>query len=172
MDERERFQFYFRQHWIRLLGPLAWMIILSIVILGIGYLSFFSVHINDPSSRHAVLLLLFACFMFVHLRFLVRFYAHWLHIIIVTDRKVHRIKKTLLAFDDHQTVDLWTVQDINKRQHGIIQYLFNFGTIVLEAQDTQIRLHFIPHVDRMHQRFSHLREMAREHGMRRDVASS
>jgi len=84
-----------------------------------------------------------------------------MYIIVVTDRKIHRIKKTLLAVNDHQTIDLWVLQDIFKSQHGLVQNLFGFGTLIMEAQETQLRLHFIPGVQDKYLAIMKLREQAR-----------
>lgn len=53
------------------------------------------------------------------------------------------------------------LQDINKCQHGIIQNLFGFGSLILEAQDTTLRLHFVPNVNKKYVHLMHLRERAR-----------
>ncbi len=164
-DTHEVLQFYFRQHWIRLVVPFAWMMFWITLVIIAGYIAFFSVGVSDSFTRHGILIGLFLIFAFVQWRFLVRFYAYALYVIVVTDRKVHRIKKTLLTYNDHQTIDIWTLQDIHKNQHGIIQYLFNYGTIILESQETVLRLHFVPRVDKIYQLFSHVRELAREHSM-------
>lgn len=166
-DTHEVLQFYFRQHWIRLVVPFLWTLFWMVAVVIAGYVAFFSIGVNDAFTRQGILIGLFLVFAFVQWRFLLRFYMYALYVIIVTDRKVHRIKKTLLTHNDHQTIDIWTLQDIHKSQHGIIQYLFNYGTIALESQDTVLKLHFIPRVDRIYDRLSHVREIAREHGMMR-----
>ena len=164
-DEHEVLHFYFRQHWIRLLKPFLWMILWIFLVILAGYTAFVRVGVNDPFTRHGILMGLFLVFAFVQWRFLVRFYAYALYVIIVTDKKVHRIKKTLLTHNDHQTIDIWTLQAIHQSQLGVVQYLFNYGTIVLESQDTVLKLHFIPRVDRIYEKLLHIRELAREHSM-------
>lgn len=164
-DEREVLQFYFRQHWIRLVVPCLSMVLWTAAIIVAGYAALVHIGIDDAFTRHGILIGLFLCFAFVQWKFLVRFYAYALYVIIVTDTRVHRIKKTLLTYNDHQTIDIGTLQDISKSQHGIIQYFFNYGTIFLEAQDTILKLHFIPRIDRIHEKLSHVRELARERGI-------
>jgi len=164
-DAHEVLHFYFRQHWIRLVVPFFWMIFWMAAVIFAGYAAFIAIGVNDSFTRHGILMGLFLVFAFVQWRFLIRFYDYALYIIIVTDRKVHRVKKTLLTHNDHQTIDIWTLQDIHKSQHGVIQSLFNYGTIILESQDTVLKLHFIPKVDRIYDRLSHVRELAREHAM-------
>ncbi len=161
-DEREQFQFYFHQHWIRLVKPFLTTAFWSAVVIAAGYTLFFNFEVTNPQNRHGMLIALFCIFAVVHLSFMMRFYTYFLYVIVVTDRRVHRIKKTLLSIDDHQTIDIWTFQDIHKWQHGPIQNLLGFGTLVLESNDTELRLHFVPRIARIHERISHIREQARE----------
>ncbi len=72
------------------------------------------------------------------------------------------MKKTLLIFDDHQSIDLWMLQDILKCQHGVIQNVFGFGSLILEAQETVLRIHFVPWVTNKYKRLMSLREQARQ----------
>ncbi len=163
-DEREHFQFYFRQHWIRLLKPFVVTILWTICIIGAGYMMFLVLQVTDPQTRHGLIVALFMIFAAVHLSFLRRLYTYFLYVIIVTDRRVHRIKKTLFATDDHQSMDLWMFQDIHKWQHGPIQNLLGFGSLIMEAQDTTLKLHFVPRIARIYDKISHLKEVARERG--------
>jgi hypothetical protein len=162
-DKGEEFQFYFRQHWVRLWWPfcrlLGWTIVLVVGAM-IANATF-----GDPTAvnmRHAVLLILCLLFIFVHCSFLAAFYKYFLYIIIVTDKKVHRIKKTLLLTDDHQSIDLWTLEDITKNQHGIVQNILGFGTLVLvmQTQDA-LKIHFTPFISTKHEMIMRLREGAR-----------
>ena len=157
----EEFRFYFRQHWIRLLWPLSRVLLYTAVTI-LGLILLFSiVGIDDPPMRSFLFLLLITFFVASHIAFLVRFYRYFLYVIILTDRRVHRIKRTLLAFDDHQSIDLAAIQDIQKFQHGVVQNLFGFGSIILEAQDTLLRIHFIPRIAKVYEQLLHLHREAR-----------
>ncbi len=162
-DKGEEFQFYFRQHWIRLWWPFCKVIGWTAVIIVGAMIA--SATFGDPSTanmRHAFLLILGLLFLSVQFSFLASFYKYFLYVIIITDKKVHRIKKTLLLTDDHQSIDLWTLEDITKNQHGIIQNLFGFGTLVLvmQTQDA-LRIHFTPFISIKHEMIMRLRENAR-----------
>lgn len=158
--EGEQFQFFFRQHWIRMLRPFSRYLLSLAAIIGVGYVSVGLLEL-DASTRHLGLVVLLLLFILTNLIFLASLYRYFLYVIIVTDRKVHRIKKTLLATNDHQSIELWGVQDIFKSQHGIMQNLFGFGTIIMEAQDTQFRIHFIPGIEEKYQALMRMREHAR-----------
>ncbi len=168
----EEFHLYYHQHWIRLLWPFTKLLAWNVLIASIGYLTFVPFPIEDNMTRRALLVLFTVFFLFAHCEFLARFYRYFLSIVVVTDRKVHRIKKTLLTIDDHQSVDLWMLQDMMKSQHSIVQKIFGFGSITLEAQDTILRLHFVPHIHEMYEKIMFLREQARIRTIRVDTDSA
>lgn len=161
-DPEEKFMFFFRQHWIRLLRPLVRMLLEAAGIILAFYLTLGPMRPDDPTLLHAIVLLLCVLFWGTQLEFLVRFYRHFLYVAVVTNRKIHRIKKTFLTVDDHETIDLQALQDIRKAQHGPIQNMFGFGSLILEAQNTKLKLHFVPRIGRTYNQLMTLRERVRE----------
>lgn len=162
-DQGEEFQFYFRQHWIRLWWPLRRLILWILAIATGTVIAAITFNTDETAGmRHAVLLILCLAFLFAQLSFLAAFYKYFLYVIIVTDKKVHRIKKTLLTVDDHQSIDLWNLEDITKNQHGLIQNILGFGTLVLvmQTQDA-LKIHFTPFISTKHEQIMHFREQAR-----------
>lgn len=157
----EQFRFYFRQHWIRLLWPLTKLCGWCVLIVGIGSITFVEIGIESPVERRILLLLLCGAFVVAQVEFLVRWYTYFLYVVVATDRKIHRIKKTLVSIDDHQSIDLWMLQDIHKTQRGIVQNVFRYGTVFLEAQETVLRIHFIPRVAKVYDKLMSLKEQAR-----------
>jgi hypothetical protein len=157
----EHFQFYFRQHWIRLMPPAGRLILINALLFTMGYTIFVLVGVEEDAARRSILGLLATFFVVAHLEFLTRFYRYFLYTLIVTDKKIHRIKKTFLAIDDHQSIDVWMLQDIFKCQHGIVQNIFGYGTLTFEAQETSLRIHFVPSINKRYNQLLHLREQAR-----------
>ncbi len=156
-DRDEVVHFFFRQHWIRLLRPLIRMIVWS-VLLGIALV--FTRQISAPgqqTTRHVMLFLLCLLFLYSQFEFLNEFYRHFLYVLVVTNRKIHRIKKTLFVLDEHQSIDVTALQDVHKGQHGVIQNIFRFGTLTLEAQESVLRIHFVPDVQRKYNAILQLR---------------
>lgn len=162
-DSEENFIFFFRQHWVRLIPRLARLALQTLIVIGVGWISFVTVELDNESTDHVLALILVFAFLITQFELLIVFYRYFMRITIFTDRKVHRIKKTLLLIDEHQSIDLWMLQDIRKNQHGMFQRLFGYGTLILEAQDTQVRLHFVPGVQKKADILLQLRERAREH---------
>lgn len=144
-----------------MLWPVAKLVLWNTVVFGIGYSIFFMTFIEDDLTRRLALSLLTLFFVLVYFEFLVRFYRYLLYVVVVTDKKVHRIKKTIITLDDHLSVDLWMMQDIEKSQNGIMQNLLRFGTIILEVQETVMRLHFVPNIASKYEQIMYLREQAR-----------
>lgn len=163
-DQGEEFQFFFRQHWIRLWRPLRALLLWTL--LGVAGL-YASSHAFTGDSALPVgqimIVALVVLLVLAELTFLIKFYKYFLYVIIVTDKKIHRIKKTLLTVDDHQSIDLWTLEDISKNQHGVIQNLLGFGTLhlIMQDKDTTMRIHFTPFINKKHELIMRLREHAR-----------
>lgn len=162
-DRGEAFEFYYHQHWIRLLWPVVRLVAWN-ALIGTAFVTMLSADLfTDPLTRHTILTILTGFFVLTHFDFLLRFAHYLLYVIVVTDKRVHRIKKTLLTLDDHESTDLWVLQDIDKRQHGIIQNLLGYGSLILQAQDTQVRIHFTPRIAQRYAALTRLREQARIH---------
>lgn len=156
----ERFCFSFRQHWVRLTGPFTRLAFWTTFLLVAGYVTFNGISIPDPRTRHLVLMFFAAFFLFSQWEFLAALYRHFLYVIIVTDKKVHRIKRTLFLLDEHQIVDLRMLQDIQKSQRGPVQNMLGFGSLTLEAQETILKVHFTPRITRIYEELMHLRDKA------------
>lgn len=142
IDPQERIEFFFRQHWIRLLPPLFTTAGASASILALGWIS---------SSDHVILVALSICFILVHLRFLQFVYRHFLQLVIVTGTKIHYIKRTLLSINTHHTIDLRMLQDVVRNQSGPVQTVFRYGSIHLDFGIHEQRIHFVPKISTVHQ---------------------
>lgn len=160
MDETEIFQFYYCQHWLRLLRSAGvlflWMIGFAVLTYVTGVWT-----IEDALTRRVITIGLALFFLIPNITFLVRLYTYFLYVVIVTDRKVHRFKRTLLAMDRHENIDLSVLQDLQKSQRGIVQNMLGFGTLILEAQNTQLIIHFTPRIDTVYNAIIQLRGNAR-----------
>lgn len=164
MDGSETFQFYYRQHWMRLSRVAQGFILGSITYAAALWLL---ADTPDEPTRHLLLLIATSTFALLHLVLLARLYTYFLYMIIVTDAKVYRIKQTLLTVDDRQTLDLWSLSDVTMQQHGIVQNILGFGTIILLGNE-ELRIHFTPRIREKVHRVSVLRTKARGRAMTGD----
>lgn len=160
-DPDERCQFYFRQHWIRLLWPSVRLFVWSLFVGIALWLLLVIFTVENVSMRHTALVFLAATWIFAHVVFLTSVYRHFLYVIVVTNQRIHRIKRTLVTHDDHQTIDLQMLQDVHKSQHGPVQNMLGFGTLTFEAQETVLKLHFIPHVADKYERILRIKQAER-----------
>lgn len=169
MDPTEEFRFYFRRHPIRLWSSigimLVWMLIFA---LGVYATGVYAMQDRYTARITAAILCLFL--VIPQMAFIIRLYGYYLRIVIVTDKKVHQFKRTLLAVDRHESVDLWVLQDIAKSQRGLIQNLLGFGSIKLEAQNSRMTIHFAPRIDETYNLIVGLREEARRRMLPRQRA--
>lgn len=156
----QKFQFYFRQHWMRMLWPLVRTALLTMLIIAITIFAFTGAA-ESQGARMTTAGFLLVSLLFIQFWFLTRFYRYFLHVTVVTDTRVHSVRKTLLTYDEHESIDLWLLQDVRKVQRGPVQNAFGFGSIHLESADMQLRLHFVPHVSERYADILRLLEMAR-----------
>lgn len=164
MDPGEEFRFYFMQHWLRLYRTVGLLIVWMIAFVAVTYASNVFA-ITDDSTRRALVVILCGFFLIPQFIFLTKYYKYFLYMVVVTDKKIHLFKRTLVTTDRHESVDLWVLQDIDKSQRGIFQNLFGFGSLRLEAQNSQMTVHFIPHINKVHMSIVQLREQARRRTM-------
>lgn len=161
MNPGETLQFYYRQHWMRLARATQAFIAGTAVY---AMTLWFVAGIPEDDNRQLLLVFATAAYMLLHLVLLGRIYRHFLYVIVVTDSKIYRIKKTLVAVDDRQTIDLWSLSDVTMRQHGLFQNLFGFGTLVLHGNE-EMKIHFTPRIREQLHRISGLRAQARSRFM-------
>lgn len=149
--DNEEYDFHYYRHWIKFVLPFAIMSVGYVVIFLI-FTAFVQQEVEDALVRHTFLAICIFLTLLLHFNFLKEFYVRFLYVVIVTDKTVHRIRKTLFFTDDHQSIHLKSVQDVKKIKHGILPNLFNYGKITLEAQETTLALHYVPKVKRVHEK--------------------
>ncbi len=165
-DAQEMLQFYFRQHWIRLLWPLLRTVFFTALIVLAGWAA-----LAERIAPHAMLITLALLFILCHLLFLGRLYRHFLTLVIVTDRKVHYIKKTLLSVNDQHSIDFHILQNVLSRQVGVVQSLFGYGSLILDTRIRELRVHFVPRIGWVYGRIMELRQQNILASMERDPHS-
>lgn len=160
-DYDEVFILFFRQHWVRLVPRVLRIGFEVALVAAAAWVTFVGFDLADASTDRLIGAVLTFAFLVTQFELLVVFYHYFLRVTIFSDKKVHRIRKTLLLIDDHRSIDIAMLQDIRKVQHGLLQTLLGYGSLILEAQESQLRLHFVPHVQRKVEILLELRERAR-----------
>lgn len=118
----------FRRHWISIFNTLLSIPGLLILL----FLIFINLPVFLAGLGHLNLLLAFAftlIHVLIHRQFLTIF-RYFLETVIVTDRRVVVVDKSVFFKDSKNSVDLATVQDIQKKQDGFFESFFNYGSLI------------------------------------------
>lgn len=125
---------YFRKHWIQILPRLAVLPPLLILTV-LGFIFF------EPLSKpglfgelgvvFVILLLTYA----IHRMFAAVFHFY-LHTVIITNYRIVEVDRSVFFKDSKTSIDLANVQDIQKRQSGLMETLFNYGSLVIILSGT------------------------------------
>lgn len=135
---------YFRKHWITLLHRLAAIpVLVFLTILGF----FFLEPLSQSGLLVGVLTLMGFCLLLygIHRQFLVIFHFY-LHTYILTNYRIVEVNRSVFMHDTKKSIDLSTIQDIQKKQYGLVQSILNYGslTIVLSGTSENVVMTFVP----------------------------
>lgn len=141
----ERIDTVIRRHWLSLLrdaSPALGITLLTVLawFLPIG-------PDVDPAARHLIVIVLCILLIALHGYFASRLYGHFLRALVLTDRKLHHIRKTLVHRDDQRSIEFPILLNVRKHQRGIHQALLKYGSLILETPETSLTLRFVPRVD-------------------------
>ena len=117
----------FRKHWIAVLPTLLSMPGLLIVL----FLLFSNLSLLVRQGHWVAYLMVFALgglHALIHRQFLALFH-YYLDTVILTDRRVVMVDKSVFFKDSKTSIDLVNVQDIQKHQVGIFQNFLNYGSL-------------------------------------------
>ncbi len=133
-----------RRHWIGLVGSIVAGAILVVALLfGLSlYPSLF------PTGNPPFDALLMPVFLFIVLIALGTYIVAWVYLnnkFFLTNESVIQEIQTSLFAHNEQTVSLANIEDASYTQSGILQMLFNYGSIRLstEGDETTYRFHYV-----------------------------
>lgn len=131
MPDEEVIEF-FRRHWLvlipELLPFLLYMTGLIVFVSSIGRFRFPT--LNEPFFQLLVLLALIGTAFFIH-RFFLKMIEYFLVKVIITNFRVIEVRKSLFLTDDKHTIVMKRIQDIQKKQKGIVKNLIKVGELVI-----------------------------------------
>lgn len=159
LDRSEQPILTFHQHWMRLVKPTFHALGWTILFCASPLIALLDLPLDD-GERRILLMATAPLFLFAQFIFITQLYRYFLYIVVITESRVHRLKKTMLTIDEHESVDLRMLQDIERVQIGVIQNLFRYGTIVLEA-NIQLKIHYTPRIEQKYRLLIELRERTR-----------
>jgi hypothetical protein len=125
---------FYRRHWIVIL-PQIFMFLLFIVlivtlIINLGGIVFppFTV----PIFEAFVILAIIGTGIIIH-RFFMILLEYFMNVVVFTNNRVVVVRKTLFTHDDKESVYMREIQDIQKRQIGIIKNVFDYGELLINV---------------------------------------
>lgn len=136
-----------RRHPIGLVPPVAVGTFL-VLIVGFGLINYPIMQQNSTDTLPPFDSLLLPAFLFIILVALGCYIAIWVYLnnrfFLTNESVVQEIQTTLLAHHE-QTVSLANIEDASYRQSGILQMMFNYGSIRLstEGDETTYRFYYV-----------------------------
>lgn len=133
-----------RRHWIGLVVPIAGGGLIGGLIL-VALISYPSLVPNNQPPFESVLL---PCALLLLLVTLITYIITWVYLnnkfFLTNESVIQEIQISLLARNE-QTVSLENIEDASFTQTGVIQLLFNYGSIRLstEGDETTYRFHYV-----------------------------
>ena len=143
----ERLLFWFREHWVRLIPSFLTALAFSAIALIASFFILGYPPSGDPVSRHRVLVIVSTILVLVSLIIVVALLNYFLSITLVTDRRIQQIVRTVFLRDDHRSIEISAIQEIDKKQAGLLRAILGYGDLVLRAENTIATIAAVPRVD-------------------------
>jgi uncharacterized membrane protein YdbT with pleckstrin-like domain len=126
-----------RKHWIVLLTEAAFLIVvLTLPLIVYGVLQFANIQssIDIGGSMNALFVFLASLWLlYVWVAFFIIWTDYYLDVLIVTDKHIIDIEQRGLFNRELSTFRLDRVQDVTVEMRGIIQTVFNYGTVHVQT---------------------------------------
>lgn len=128
----ENIEMYMRKHFIALLVPVLFLILLGTFIGVLFNYWWDHLHTNLSDDANMLFLLLFATgLLFILHTLFIRIINHFLAVVVITDNRIIDMRCTSLLSRERDMVELVRIQDLRVVQVGLFKRLFNFGSIVI-----------------------------------------
>lgn len=154
--------FFFRRHWSKIFSNLIaifviFLCFISVVLFASGI---FQIKGQDVHSMKWILLILLTILTWLlHFQFSKIFYYH-LHTVVVTNMRLVIVDKSIFFRDSRDSIDLLKIQDVNKKQNGLLPTILNYGTleITLSGSDVPLVIDLVPTPDHYFKRLNTIKQ--------------
>lgn len=136
------------EHWIKFVGP----VLLFVLLLGVSLLLFYFAGLSAHHTMwlsHGTLLIAMFVFLMTHHWFFMVLLSEAMDRIIVTNRRLFRMKYRLLFTEDILEISFEKMKTVDATKTGILQNLLRYGTLSFETKLASISL--IPHPNKLAQ---------------------
>ena len=154
--------FFFRRHWSKILTNL-FMISLIFICFILVFLFDFGLVSLDGQDVHnlkwVILIVLTVLTGLLHFQFSKIFYYH-LHTVVVTNMRLVIVDKSIFFRDSRDSIDLLKIQDVNKKQNGLLPTLLNYGSLelTLMGSETPVVIDLVPTPDHYFKRMNEIKQ--------------
>lgn len=127
------------EHWIKYVGP----VLIAIVLLGISLLLFVLAGISAHHTMwlsHTSFVSAMLLFLFTHHWFFMILLSESLDRILVTNRRLLRIRYRLFFQEDILEISFEKMKTVDAKKQGILQNLLGYGTLYFETKLASVPL--------------------------------
>lgn len=152
-----------RKHWVALV-PLGLEFLLFALLTGtVAYILTFLE--NELLVKGTIMICTAVATFFLH-QFSLKLINYFLDIVVITNHRIITLKKTLFLHDDRDAIDLAKMQDVIKKQDGLIKNILRYGEIIITLSGASITKH-IAHIPNPEYHFRKINELKREYIVKR-----
>jgi hypothetical protein len=137
----------FRKHWIKIL-PSLFIIPVLFALLATGATLMTIVRIENTAAA-VFLACAFALVNYLmHRQFFIIF-NYYLRTVVITNHRIITVDKSIYFRDSVDSIDLSRIQDVHKKQNGIVENILDYGSleIVLSGSHSVVTIDCIPKPD-------------------------
>lgn len=160
-----------RKHWIVLIPLFCGVAIFITIILLISAVlnPKIILFLREQQTFLSVLLILAAMLSAFYINyFFIKFINYFLEVLVITNYRVIELRKTLYINHDRDAIDLSKMQDVIKKQNGLIKNILNYGEIIITLSGSSISkiLKYIPNPE---YHFRKIYDLKREYIVKRGL---
>lgn len=133
--EPERIVRAFSTHWVKYVTPVMVLIMLTIGITSIFFLTF-ALRQSVPLVSQGLFLAGVLLVTLVHHWFFHKILSEAMEDIIITTRRIIWIKEALYQTDDMRQIPLDKIQGVETKKHGLSQTILQYGTLWFDTGGT------------------------------------
>lgn len=132
---------FYRKHWIVLIPLFCGVtVFIAIILLIFAVLSSkIILFLREQEAFLSVLLILTAILTTFYINyFFIKLINYFLEVLVVTNYRIIELRKTLYINHDRDAIDLSKMQDVIKKQNGLIKNILNYGEIIITLSGASI----------------------------------
>ena len=153
-------QFFFRRHWSKILTNLFMIFIIIACFITAFLFGLVELKGQDLHNlKWAILIAITTLTGLLHFQFSKIFNYH-LHTVVVSNMRLVIVDKSIFFRDSRDSIDLMKIQDVNKKQNGLLPTLLNYGTleVTMMGSDKPVIIDLVPTPDHYFKRMNKIKQ--------------